>query len=312
MKDFLNTLKRNAAVVGVMSLGVLAVGSAVLLSRTSSLNPVSTDAALNTCEANYVIARPSITPCLGSIDVNLILDRSSSMNTLYNGETKLKWEKKAMLAFLKSARERASTNKNLSVWVGVTSYGAQGNIADGETLKLGNAYRSNLHTPRLLDIASATGYDSLVGAVNSVSYNASGNGTCTECGLRIGRKQLFSGFTRQSLVKANVLVADGLSNRVWDGTGYLENGNPPYLDESPSNPANLKAVAESKLGKNVGIDQYVVGYGTGTNINRVTLKNISNTGSTPYYFENPDPAVWTASMIKVLDNLCKVSTQRAI
>lgn len=310
MNSFFDTIKRNAAVLGVMALGVLAVGSAVLLSRSANITPSDASAAVPPvygCSAAYNVVVPTGQPCIGSIDVNLILDRSSSMNVSFNGKSKLRWEKEAMLAFVDEARARVLKDPNLSVRVGVTSYGAQGNIPDGEVLKLGNAFKSSLHTSVFKDLRLDKDYQAAVSSINSVQYNPNGNGTCTECGLRIGRKQLFSSFARNALVKADVLMADGLSNRVWNGTGYLE---PTYLDEDPNNPANLKAVAESKLGRALNIDHYVVGYGDRSNINPVTLKAISNTGSAPYYFENPRADQWTASMIKVLDNLCKVSTER--
>ncbi len=318
MNNFLDVLKRNAAVLGVMGLGVLAVTSAVFLSRSTSTVPTGTRASEASCNISYVVAGVSIAPtpepCIGSIDVNLVMDRSSSMNVNYTdpatGVTKkrLEWEKDAMLAFLQAARDLAQSEDNLTIKATVTSYGAQGNIPDGETLKLGSAYRSTLHTPALLDLRNINSYNSLVSAVTGVAYNPSGDGTCTECGLRIGRKQVFATRASTALVKANVLIADGLSNRVWDGTGYLE---PTWKDEDPANPANQKAVSEAALGKGERIEHYVVGYGSGVNFNGRTLQSISNTGQSPYYTANPIPTDWASTMSKVLANLCEVSSERA-
>lgn len=284
-------------VAGILVLGLVAIVSSGKL-KTTTTTPEKSSAAGPICETSFVVrARTTNTPtptpfiCRRTVDITLALDRSSSMNTVYNGKTKLQWEKEAALAFVEASRASMAQGK---VRIGLNSYGAQGNTG---TRVLPTGYP----TP---------GYDSskdqgltadaglLTQKINAIKVL--GDGSCIECGMRLLRTQVYD-FNRTNTSKALILISDGLGNRIWNGTPYLE---PTYLDEDPSNPANVAAVNEAKTGKDLGIEYFVLGYGSGNSINPTTLKDIANDPDADHYSQNNDPTKWAQELAKMFGQIC--------
>lgn len=122
-------------------------------------------------------------------------------------------------------------------------------------------------------------YDSIITTISSLK---SGGYTCIQCGIRIGNSQLTSTYK-----KVEILLSDGQANRIWDGT----NSN-----------SKAAAITEANTGRTKGISYKVIGYGTGNNIDQITLKSIAG-GSTNYQYK-PDAKDWSTAFLNILKELC--------
>jgi hypothetical protein len=207
------------------------------------------------------------------VDIMLVADRSSTMNEKEpaDGRTKLAHELEAMHNF-------GVTMRSSRYIIGVDSFGAQGDRNDSTygNLTLASEYNSTLNS------GLTNNYDSLLSVIDSMKYIKSG--TCIQCGILIGNRQL----TDTSARRVVILLSDGMANHTWTGTTAHING--VTNTQAAINAANA--------GRAAGIEYKVVGYGSEpNNVDQETLRQIAgcspNLGSScPNYQYEPDAINW--------------------
>jgi hypothetical protein len=185
------------------------------------------------------------------VDIMLVADRSSTMNEKEpaDGRTKLAHELEAMHNFAVTMRSSGDS-------MGVDSFGAQGDRNDSTygSLILASEYKSTLN------IGLTSNYDAIISAIDSIKYNKSG--TCIQCGILIGSRQL----TDTSARRVVILLSDGMANHTWTGTTDHING--VTNTQAAINAANS--------GRAQGIEYKVVGYGSEpNNVDQETLRQIA-------------------------------------
>jgi hypothetical protein len=193
----------------------------------------------------------SCPPAPKPIDIMLVADRSSTMNTLEPSDhrSKLAHELEAMHNF-------AVTMRSSTANIGVDSFGAQGDRNDSTygNLTLTSEYNSTLN------LGVTNNYDSLLSAIDSMKYIKSG--TCIQCGILIGNRQL----TDTNARRVVILLSDGMANHTWTGTTDHVNG--VTNTQAAINAANA--------GRAQGIEYKVVGYGSEpNNVDQETLRQIA-------------------------------------
>jgi len=219
-----------------------------------------------------------IISCSNSLDINITIDRSSSMTSLESDKRqKLAWAKDAAKALV-TAVKNSGTNK---VRISVDSFGAQGNDGKGT---LSSSNNSILHIPLSSD------YTKVLAAIDGVKYINSG--TCIECGIRIGNNQLGSSTNRKVLI----LLSDGRANHNWDGSEKWSSTNNPIVN----------AKNEANKGRSSGIEYRAIGFGRkdiSGQIDEATLRAIA--GSNANYQYKPNATDWSATFVGILADLCK-------
>jgi hypothetical protein len=238
---------------------------------------LSVGAGIALVQIRQRLAQKAAIPNLcGNLDVMLVIDRSSTMNTAESdGRKKLEWAKDAAGAFVKTI---ADTPKNGSVRIGVSSFGAQGN--DGTGI-LSADRSSTLHSPLTSD------YAALQQAISGVNYIHSG--TCIECGLRIANTELAA--KKLSSPQVVILLSDGMSNHTWNGG---------------TTNAQQAAIDAANAGRSQGVTYYSIGYGKPGDINEGELKSIAGSDSRYQYKPNVDQ--WTNTFVNLANLLCPVPT----
>lgn len=265
----------------IMTGSVFYIGYKTYSSRTS---PTNTGAANPSCYIELALATPTATivptptptpiACTAKLDIMLVIDRSSTMTDVESdGRIKLEWAKDAARDLVNAVINSGSK----TVRVGVTTFGAQGNDGTGT---LDASYNTTLDVPLTMDL------NSVISAINNISYKK--NGTCIECGLRIGNSQLASSTNK----RVEILLSDGIANHTWNGVRTTA--------------ATAAAINAANAGRSAGIDYRVLGYGQGTNINETTLVAIA--GSTANYKYKPNASDWSAAFLEILNDICKTPT----
>lgn len=220
---------------------------------------------------------PTPTPpiCNKIVDVALVIDRSSTMNTRESdGRKKLDWAKEAAKTFVNVIK--SSNTKN--VRISVASFGAQGN--DGTGI-LGSNFNSKLHTGLTSD------YTAVLAALDSVKYVEVG--TCIQCGIRIGNTSLVD----PARLRFSILLSDGLANKNWNGTGWISTTNNPTVN----------VINEANAGRAKGITYFTIGYGLKPNaIRESTL--IAIAGSAANYQYKPNATDWASGFLNLIPNVC--------
>ena len=258
-------------------IGGISIWSSKYLVR-KPIVPATPSAASASCTTEFSIAKPTPIICNNEIDIlGITIDRSSSMTALEtDGRQKLAWAKEAAIGFVKTLQ----ASQTSSVRLGVASFGAQGNDGNGT---LSSAYNSTLNSVLTSDFSNL-----INNVLPKVAYVQSG--TCIECGLRIARSQLQQN-TRKKVV---ILFSDGKANRIWNGS-------------APGGTTSRQtAINEANKGRTQGIEYYVLGYGTGTNIDETTLKAIA--GPSANYQYKPDVTTWSQAMLNVLTRICNTGS----
>jgi hypothetical protein len=198
---------------------------------------------------DYVM-KLSCPPAPKAIDIMLVADRSSTMNTKEpNGKTKLANELEAMHNF-------AVTMNSSTAYIGVDSFGAQGDRNDSTygNLTLASEYNSTLNS------GLTNNYDSLLSVIDGIKYIKSG--TCIQCGILMGNRQL----TDTNARRVVILLSDGMANHTWTGTTAHING--VTNTQAAINAANA--------GRAAGIEYKVIGYGSEpNNVDQETLRQIA-------------------------------------
>lgn len=250
--------------------------------KNRSLNAKKAGAANPACYLELQLAppTPSATPiaCNKMLDIVLVMDRSSSMNSVESdGRTKLQWAKEAAASFVQALINSGTT----SVRVGVSSFGAQGNDGTGT---LASRFNSTLEIPLTNNLQN------VLTSINNIKYID--KGTCIQCGIRIGNTQLTSANNK----KVEIVLSDGKANRSWIGTSSQNN--------------KTLAINEAKMGRSKGIEYRTLGYGlkaSGT-IDEPTL--IAIAGSVANYQYKPNVADWSAAFLTILRDICGTTPTR--
>ncbi len=230
-------------------------------------------------------AVPTPISCNKNLDIAIVIDRSSSMTAYQtvNGVrlTKLEWVKRA-------ASNLVSTLKNInanSVGVAVASFGSQGNfsqIGTGSGIN-DSSYDSKLNIPLTVNNLAP-----VLTGIPLVKYVK--KGTCVQCGIRIGNKELVDTTAKRVVI----LLSDGKANTSWDGRGWL----------SSTNNGVYNAIQEATAGRANGIEYRVIGYGAQPNdIDETTLITIA--GGIQNYQYKDDVAGWANSFMNILNDVCK-------
>lgn len=290
LKRLLRKAKIAGGVVPLLVVVVVTIAVATISYnlRNKSLSPAAPDsnpnAGSSACTLNLTLPTPTPTStpivCVGDTDIAIVIDRSSTMNTVEtDGRKKLEWAKEAAIGLVDNIIASGRTNIRISV----SSFGAQGNSG---TRTLGSSYDSTL------DIGLTNNYAAVKTAISNVVYRQSG--TCIQCGLRIGNQTLLQ--TESQHAKFVILLSDGMANHIWDGT--------------TSNAKSL-AIAEANGGRANGITYYSIGFGSGSgNIDPNTL--ISIAGSQANYRYKPNVNDWSATFLEVLSTICRQTPRPSV
>lgn len=257
---------------------ILSPTGAAFVTTTITPNPTivaeETPPPMVTSPATTLLPTPTVPDvvCERRVAIAIAIDRSQSMNQLEaGGKTKLDLAKDAARAFVRAIAESDSRN----IAVSIVSFGGQGNDGTG---------RQSQSTNSTLHIGASTDYNAVANAITGMGGIQSG-GTCIQCGIRIGNGQLASFVD----TKAFILLTDGLSNRVWNGT---------------STNAKQATISEASDGRGRGIAYHVIGFGDKSRgqIDESTLTAIA--GSTGSYSYKPDGQSWMESFFDLLPKFC--------
>lgn len=229
-------------------------------------------AANPSCYIELSLATPVPIECKASLDIMLVIDRSSTMTDIESDQRlKLEWAKDAA----KNLVQTVINSGSKTVRIGVTSFGAQAN--DGTGI-LDPIYNSTLEVPLSLDLQD------VASKIDNITYKK--NGTCIECGLKISNSQLSNSRNRRIVI----LLSDGIANHTWSGVR--------------TSAASDAAINAANAGRKLGIEYRVLGYGQGSNINESTL--ISIAGSSSNYQYKPNASDWSSAFLNILKDICKV------
>lgn len=264
-------MKNKSLPIIIISILLIGIGFYVLNSLvTRNTTPIPAGATNPSCLLSLSI-KPPVTPppptptgtppivvCNKKLDIALVIDRSSTMTQKEpDGRQKLAWARDAATTFVNALKGTGTT----SVRVSVDSFGAQGN--DGTGI-LTPEYNSNLN------IALTNNFGNILTALTGVVYSKPG--TCIQCGIRIGNKQLTNTANR----RIEILLSDGMANHDWAGHDSKE------IPSSSPNPKVL-AINEANDGRSKGIEYKVIGYGQNVKgqLDQATLLSIAGNSSIP-------------------------------
>ena len=207
-------------------------------------NTVSGDGCSSTCKIE------GIGQCFAPVDVMLIIDRSSSMNDLDSGVTKIVNAKSAATSFINQMNFSIDT-------AGLTSF--------NESATLDQAMTSN---------------NTLVSnAINSLFANIRFAQTNIGDGIKVARQEILANSTHS---KVMILLSDGAPNAMTLANGSL---GYCYIDPSNQTDCTLYAWNQSNISKQTNITIFTIGLGV-TNFTQDLLKNIATDANHTFFAAN--------------------------
>lgn len=298
------------SIIFVVLLSIAAIVTPFLLNRQKNLSMQSSKASEPTippsCDVRFTIRQitptltstptPTITPTptlnCKNLDISIVVDRSGTMDMPEDGisghKKKLEYAKEAMSAFVNTVISSNTTSARINV----NSFGRQGNMNDPVlgNLTLGPTYNSTIDAPLTNQLSTIV----LPAITNMVHIE---DGTCIQCGLNLGYKQLTNSVN--SSRKVMILLSDGMANKIWTGV------NPG------STVSKQSAVDQANNGRSANIEYRVIGYGMDEEIDEATLKRIACANPDDLtcvnnnYTYKPNAVDWSNAFLTILNELCQ-------
>jgi hypothetical protein len=224
-------------------------------------------------------------------DIVLALDRSGSMGTNgVNGRLKLEWEKDAAILLIQAFQNQTPALQQV-VRVGVVSWAGNNNLVS--TMALTN------------------NWNNLITYIQGITYQTNDQYTCLECGITDAGSLL----TDPSRQRAIIFLSDGIGNRIISSCtntnqNSCTNPTPPTCDNNAAyglhcplaDTAGINAAASQK---SLGVQMFVVGYGSRINPISIMENNLNDISSgAGYYQYGGDESSWGQLFLNIADALC--------